>query len=361
MGKLQILQAKLDSAFKKNGPNAKESIIKLMQRNEMSSDSVVALKQIEFNGENGLHAIYMEGDASNGTIVTMHENAMEQTAQALELPSNYVTRLSTGEKWMTELAATMVNTTIEHTVKEERRVLLRMVGDECRALLSDRYRRMNMPVILGTFASEAKKQGAMLYDGYCGDLRSHLEVLLPQVRVVHTENNGDLYMAFGMQISSSDFGKGALDLRLFNMQVACENGLILKSVLRKVHLGARIDDDFSFSQRTYDLDTQTVSSMVADYVQKVLSPETVNEQIAQMEKDSAVAVNMEERIKHLPKLGITKEEQAMLNEVLYESDPDKGVHGANTLLKLKQGVSWVANVSERKRKRELQLIAGQLA
>jgi hypothetical protein len=360
MTKLQVLQEKLDNAFKKNGPNAKDSIIQLMQRNELSHDSVVPLKEVLFDGGNGFHAIYNEKGSDDGTVVTMHKNAVEQTAQTLELPSSYIAELATGKDWMPKLAAININTTIEHTVTDKR-VLLRMVGDECRAVLSDKYRRMNMPVILGTFANEAKNVGAMLFDGYCGDLRSHLEVLLPRIEVVETENNGDLYMAFGMQISSSDFGQGALDLRLFNYQVICGNGKTLQSVLRKVHLGARIKDDFEFSQRTYDLDTQTVSSMVGDIVRKFLSAETVQQQINRMKKDSTITVNMEERIKHLPKMGMSKEEQTMLSELLYESDADKGITGANTLLKLKEGVSWVANVVPIERKRELQLIAGQLA
>lgn len=360
MTKLQVLQEKLNNAFKKNGGNASQSIIQLMQRNEMSNDAVVPLKEVLFDGGNGFHAIYTDKGADDGTVVTMHKNAVEQVATTLGLPSSYVAELSTGNDWMPRLAATITNTTIEHTVTDKR-VLLRMVGDECRAVLSDKYRRMNMPVILGTFAREAKNAGAMLFDGYCGDLRSHLEVLLPKIEIVNTENNGELYMAFGMQISSSDFGKGALDLRLFNYQAVCENGMTMRSVLRKVHLGARIEDEFAFSQKTYDLDTQTVSSMVGDIVKKFLSEETVQQQIHAMQKDSAVAVNMEERIKHLPKLGISKDEQAMLSELLYESDPEKGISGANTLLKLKQGVSWVANVAPIERKRELQLIAGQLA
>jgi hypothetical protein len=54
--------------------------------------------------------------------------------------------------------------------------------------------------------------------------------------------------------------------------------------LRQIHLGKKLDADFAFSQRTYELDTETSASAIKDMVGHMLGPDSVNRCLAGIKK-----------------------------------------------------------------------------
>jgi hypothetical protein len=111
-------------------------------------------------------------------------------------------------------------------------------------------------------------------EGGGGDLRLCLRAVLPVV----FRPGGEEIIAFEIEISNSDFGAGALSVRCFCLRVWCTNYARLDEELRKVHLGRRLDDSIEFSEQTYRLDTEAMSSAVHDIVRSSMSPAKVNAQ-----------------------------------------------------------------------------------
>jgi hypothetical protein len=82
-------------------------------------------------------------------------------------------------------------------------------------------------------------------------------------------------VAYGLSFGNSDYGDGALHMSAFLLRVWCMNGAVADEVFRQVHVGGRLADDISFSERTYRLDTMTTVSAVRDFTRSVLDTEKV--------------------------------------------------------------------------------------
>jgi hypothetical protein len=71
-----------------------------------------------------------------------------------------------------------------------------------------------------------------------------------------------------------------------------------------------------------------------------------------------IELDFPEEIKKLPKMGFHKSEVDLLTKTLMEANPEDGIQGKNTLWKLAQGMTAVANkVEDKERKRDLQDMA----
>jgi hypothetical protein len=267
------------------------------------------------------------------------------------------------QQWQTELAAYNLN---QHATNGPRsRVLVREVGGEIRGILTDQYRRLNSPLIYESFIHAVLAAGAKIYSAFADDTRSWIEVLLPTTFDIPTEKNGIVTIAYGMRISSSDFGDGALELRSFILQVVCLNGMTRSSVLREVHLGRKIPDEIELSEHTYLLDTKTQASLVSDAVKQLMSRDNIMKTSVNIQEASAIVVDLDVEFKQLQKLhgvgkGLSKVEIDGVKKVITNNKVEDGVQGENTLWKLAQGVGAMAHDTTARRQRELAEISGDL-
>jgi hypothetical protein len=317
-------------------------------------------------GENGHLSFEANGTVkmavnNRGEITTMemHPHAVVQAGEKLGIPTGYINGLVSGnEPWQRELAARTLNDHAAHSKRQK--VLVRAVGTQVRAVLSDAYRRLDSGLIYESFLKAVSTKGAQVIDAWADETRSAIEVIRPDLIPIPTERNGLRYVAFGIRINTSDFGDGALELRSFLMEGICLNGAVAETMLRQVHAGRRIDGDFNLSNRTYQLDTRTQASAIRDIVGQLFSKERVIELGRGIQAASAKVVDMAAEIKRLPKLGLTKGEAEQVDAVLRQNDPADGLDGEGTLYKLTQGITAVARKAEERRKRELAEIAGAL-
>jgi hypothetical protein len=131
----------------------------------------------------------------------LHRHARSQVAERAGVPDMFVTRLLT-KPWGPALLADNLNQILER--EDERRLLLRSVRGEVRAVLSDTYRRMDSRPIVEAFATACADVGVVPYEGVGGDLRYSVRAVLPVV----FQPAGTEVIAFGIEMSSSDFGAG---------------------------------------------------------------------------------------------------------------------------------------------------------
>ena len=294
-----------------------------------------------------------EGDFS------LHANAIGQVSEKMGIPAKYLRELSAGAAWQKQLCATILN---EHSGWTERtRVLVRAVGTEVRGILSDSYRRLNSVEILTAFIREAANQGAVVSDAYMNDTKVWCETILPTPIEIPTRKNGTVVIFAGARFSTSDYGNGSVDMRSFLLNGACLNGMVRESVMRQVHLGAKLPDSMALSQKTYELDTQTTVSAVSDLTKGLYSRNTLMQKAVEIQEAAEVDVDFDKELRQLVQRGaLLKNEGREVEKLLMNNNPDDGVTGGATLWKLTQGSTAFARAQQPERCRELHEISGQL-
>lgn len=290
---------------------------------------------------------------------TMHDNAIGQIADRMGIPQRYLRTLASGKDWQRDLASHLLN---EHSGWTERsRVLVRAVGTQVRAVLSDSYRRLNSVDILTAFIMEAAGQGAVVADAYMTDTKVWAETILPEPFVIPTANNGDVVIFAGARFSTSDYGNGSVDMRSFLLNGACLNGMVRESVMKQVHLGSKLPDNLALSQRTYELDTQTTVSAVRDLTQGLYSKDNLMRKAYEIQGASEMVVDLDTEVKKLTRDGwLLKAEGEAVQKILMNNNPEDGVTGAPTLWKLTQAITAHAREATPDRSRELHEISGEL-
>ena len=359
----QVVMNKVQSMIDGKAMGVQATMERLVNEGKIAQDYIAPLgvnlraKQhdpvITFNGEHGLMMNMPDGQFS------LHANAVGQLADRMGVPQRYLRTLAGGEEWQVLLAAQILN---EHSGWTQRsRVLVRTVGKQVRGVLSDSYRRLNSVEILTAFVEEASNQGAVISDAYMNDTKVWAETILPQPIVVPTKNNGDVAIFAGARFSTSAYGDGAVDMRAFLLNGACLNGMVRESVMRQMHLGAKLPDSLALSQQTYELDTQTTVSAVRDLTRGLFLPENIKEKAYEIQGASEMEVDLEKEVKKLTSNGsLLKAEGQEVEKLLMKNDPNDGVQGGSTLWKLTQAITAHARTLTPERSRELHEISGAL-
>jgi plasmid stability protein len=285
-----------------------------------------------------------------GSTYRLHDNALVQGMSRAGIPAAYGRELQQ-TRWGRELLAHSLNTLFHEAPQ---RMLFRAVEQEIRGILSDAYRRLDGGPVMEVFIDAVRELGAVAIDGVMSDLRISLRAINPEVIMV----NGD-YAVIGVSLQTSDFGRGTLALSRFILRVLCNNGMTGESILRAVHLGRRIGANESFSQRTYDLDTQTMASAVGDLVRGQIGNAAVASHKAAIQNAADTVVEPKAAFESLKKV-LTKGELEMATDTFMFGGEDKVPDGKNAW-RLSNALSWVAGKSESAERRlDLERIAGEL-
>ena len=308
---------------------------------------------ISFKAEGRVQMAMPEGNFN------LHGNAISQISEKMGIPAKYLRELSAGDVWQKQLCATILN---EHSGWTERtRVLIRAVGMEVRGVLSDSYRRLNSVDILTAFIREAGGQGAVVSDAYMNDTKVWCETILPTPIEIPTRKNGTVIIFAGARFSTSDYGNGSVDMRSFLLNGACLNGMVRESVMRQIHLGGRLPESLSLSQK--DLRTGHADHRIGCFRpdQRTVQQRHHHAEAIEIQGASEIDVDFDKELKNLVQKGaLLKNEGREVEKLLMNNNPDDGVTGGATLWKLTQGITAFAREQQPERCRELHEISGQL-
>lgn len=352
-------KAKLEDMIHKTQGSAL-SVIEKIQR-ETPVDRVADSTSLEF----------MTAGADNETIIlglrnrkakgffqeTLHKNALDQVCERAGIPSTYVNRLC-AKPYGREL----IVENLSRIFKEEdnKKFLVRSVNNVVRGVLSNSFKRMDSGPIIEAFAKACSDIGAVPVEGIGGDLRWAVKAILPMVFQPAAKRGMEEVLAFGIQLSNSDYGKGVLGLNAFCTRLVCTNTATLEQVMRQVHLGKRLSEDLEYSQETYMFDTKTQVSAVRDMVHGVLAPAKVNALVARIGEALEARIDPKQAWQELPKMGLLKGEVDKVKELFTDGDVEMLPRGT-TQARLSNAVSWFAkSAASPERRLELEEIAGQL-
>jgi hypothetical protein len=234
--------------------------------------------------DDGLTRLVVEeaaGPASYGVT----QLARRQLADKLGIPHAYFERMRENQP---ALLDRNVNTWLQ---SESERRLLRTLDGRVRAVLSDRYRRLDnydlaehvLPILQGL-------PGVQFESVELTETRMHLKCVTAWL--THEMAPGDIVQA-GVAIANSEVGDGALSVRPLLFRLVCRNGLIVADrALRKTHVGRALGHDDEgvtvYQDDTLQADDRAFFLKVRDVVQSAVSEVAFRQAAMKMQRTMGI-------------------------------------------------------------------------
>lgn len=340
-------------AIIEGGRRSAGSVIEHVMTNQ-PADRILRGGAISFTADHSQKAIRI-GFADGANSETIHRNALNQMATAVEMPMKYLDSLQDERQdWGRELLAHDFQTIFTQRFGKKR-YLGRSVKAEMRGWLSDQYRRLDSRPIVEAFASAVQEKGALPYAGVVTDTKIAIQAIMPEI---YEPIPGEL-VAYGLSLENSDFGNGALSVRAYLLRIWCTNLAITEETMRQIHLGKRLDDNMTYSQHTYELDSRTTVSALKDVVKLQLNAESLSNRMDAVRianEREVTPANAREVLKKILNKG---EAEAAMNA--YTSPDVYNLPAGNTNWRLSNAISWIAGQTEdAERKLDLNRAAGSL-
>jgi hypothetical protein len=197
-----------------------------------------------------------------------------QLATYADIPQQYYDRIRQENP---ELFVDMANHGLRRQVeaaapgKTESR-MVRTYRGQVRALVSDRYRRLDSIDLLEAVAPIIVDSGMQVLSSEVTDQRMYLQLATPKLQ--GEVKKGDV-VQHGLVISSSDVGAGSVRVEPMIYRLVCTNGMISSAAIKKFHLGRAQGEDDVYELLTDDtmkLTDQAFWAQVSDVVKASLMP-----------------------------------------------------------------------------------------
>ena len=194
----------------------------LFERSKGFRDRMVDVSLLTMDGASGALRIGSTG-GSSGEEWPLQPHALGQLAGRLGIPASYLLRCEP------DLRANNVNRWLRDQKGE---VMLRMDGEEVRAVLSTRYRPVDNLDLVRMVSKQVSKETQIRFEMTA----THFEM---QLVSRHGENGNDPLFG-GVHIGNSEVGVACISISGLVFRVICLNGLILGSGHHKIsrrHIG----------------------------------------------------------------------------------------------------------------------------
>ena len=293
--------------------------------------------------------------------LSVHNHALGQLADRADIPQRYVATLQEQDPGLLAL-----NLTHRYRRQAGTKFLARTVDGNLRGWLSASYKRLNAAPLVNAFLDEAVRLGAVPIDGQQLDTKVFVKVLLTRV----FEPLPNEVLGIGAVLRSSDFGDGAYCIALYIERLICLNGAVAENLLRRVHLGSRLDD-LEYSNRTHELDTETLVSATRDVVHNLFEPANIEAKLLAVRQANEQEVNVKTTVEALRnRAALTKAEAERSLELYSAGDVEllppvnigngsRPKRGIGSAYRLGNVFGLLAQEAEPGRALELQDLAGQ--
>ena len=217
--------------------------------------------------DTGMTQLIVEGSAAPGRF-GVTPLARRQLADKLKIPYAYFERMRTEQPVLLDRN---VNTWLQ---SDDERRMLRTLDGNVRAVLSERYRRLDNFDLAESVLPILQQLPEVRFESVeLTETRMYLKCVTPRLKVEMAP--GDIVQA-GVVITNSEVGQGTLSVQPLLYRLVCRNGLIASDrSLRKTHVGRALgtDDDgiTVFKDDTLQADDKAFFLKVRDVVQAAVS------------------------------------------------------------------------------------------
>lgn len=199
--------------------------------------------------------------------------AHDQIGARLNIPAKYYDRMLTDAP---DLLATNVNAWFR---KQPEKRLVRTLGGDARAFLSNRYQRIeNEEIANVVLPILADIPNVKIVSCEVTERRLYIQAVSPKGEVA----KGDVVQA-GVVISNSEVGHGSVSVKPLIYRLVCLNGMILPDGFRANHVGRKVEDNEAlWADDTRQADDRAVLLKVRDMVRSSVDMAVFNGRIAKM-------------------------------------------------------------------------------
>lgn len=256
----------------KTGRSLLEIASELDRQQASKKDLVVPSERMQLRTrEGGLPSVEVEEPAGRQAY-GITELARRQLAEKLKIPYGYFERMRVE---MPELLDRNVNAWLASEHGESR--LLRTLDGQVRAVLSERYRRLDNDELAEHVIPILQRLPQARFESVeLTQTKLYLKVVTPTVEQEIIP--GDVVQA-GVVISNSEVGQGSLTVQPLVYRLKCRNGLIASDrTLRKTHvgrvLGAESDSLIALKDDTLQAEDRAFFLKVRDVVEAAVTEST---------------------------------------------------------------------------------------
>lgn len=206
-----------------------------------------------------------------------------------QVSSHYKVPREYAERIRTQHPALWANTLNTHFQAEPARRLVRVLDNNARAFLSDRYRPLdNFDLASAVLPALLERQDIVIRSSAVTERRFYLKA--SSSRVLAEVRSGDV-VEIGVAISNSEVGDGSLSVLPFIRRCICDNGLIIDDYgQKKYHVGKRASAEENayelFTDKTRQLDDAAFFSKVRDTVAGVLTQHTLDKIVLKLREST---------------------------------------------------------------------------
>lgn len=264
----------------KHGKTLQELAMEIQRQQDNKRDFLINAKQIHtfvHNGELELGFAIKDNESELFTA-PLTSNGHIQLGQFCDIPKKYYDILLQHP----ELLQTNVQHWLNHS--NDKRTL-RTLDGKVRAVLSDKYRRLdNYDLAMNVLPMLTEAQ-AIVESSEITDKRLYIKAITHKVQ--GEVNVGDVVSA-GIVISNSETGHGSLSVKPLIYRLVCRNGAIADDyAMRKYHVGrAEEMAQIEFSNETLSADDKAFWLKVRDLVKFSLSQATFDKIVDSMREST---------------------------------------------------------------------------
>lgn len=252
----------------KTGKSLQELASEIDRQAKAKADYVVAANTLRMQPVEQSVALAVPEVGSLGLTETGHE----QVSAVTDIPRRYYESL---REQSPELLAQNVNFWLERNQSNR---MLRTLDGRARALLSDKYKRLDNYEIASAVLPILQRLDAKIES--CEITERHLYIKAVSLRLRGDVGVNDAVQG-GIVIRNSEVGSGALSLQFMIYRLRCLNGMVMADDfggMRRSHLGRAIQSDGAITFLQYsDATTQALDRafwmQIGEAAETILSPD----------------------------------------------------------------------------------------
>jgi hypothetical protein len=253
-----------------------QEIVPLLYRQESEKhDYLIGTSRIEMQ-EDGKVKVQDTSREYN-----LSKYALGQISTYLNIPREYVRRIS-------EDSPRLLSQNINHWLnKKQDRRLIRTLGKDLRAFLSDRYKVMDNYPLLEMITPVFTQHNLQIISSNISEEKMYIKALSPKLK--SEVKVGDVVQA-GICISNSEVGAGSLSIQPLIYRLACTNGMVTDAARRKYHVGRKLDEFETFNEyitdETRKAEEKTLFLCIRDIINGSLMPMFFEHLVGRLRKAS---------------------------------------------------------------------------
>lgn len=206
--------------------------------------------------------------------------AHKQIAEYVGVPSKYYDRmLNDAPQLLTE----NVNNWLHDKEHRGKQRMVRMLGGNCRAFLSDKYLRVDNYDVAERALQVFADRKIEVVSANVTDSSLYIQAVVPGLEAeVKSRRVGDVVRG-GVHIRNSEVGLGCIEVSEYDYFLWCLNGATSAKLMRKSHLGAALEGNgIRWAEDTRRSADDLLMKQVRDTIAEAIDPDRFQRRIARM-------------------------------------------------------------------------------